>query len=408
MTVAPRTAVVVGAGFAGLAAAAALRDAGVGVTVLEARDRVGGRVFSVRFGPAIVERGAEFILPGNDVVHETAAALGLPLRVKGMRYGDREPRGGAPVTPAAMRRALRQIEAAARGGAPSGPIAEVLAGIVDDPAAREAIVARMEVSSAYPAADLSSSVLAESGAGIGDFDTCTVEGGNQRIATELARSLGDAVSLGTPVHAVHVSAGSVRAEAAGVTVGADAAVIAVPAAVFGRIAFDPPLPAWKREAIEAVRVGDAAKLFLRLAEPPAPSATLCVPDRFWTYTQLDPAGRPSAVASSFAGSPAAVRRLTDGGPGTYAEAVRRLRPDLRYTDEEPLLATWGDDEWADGAYSARSHASPLQDDALAAPVGRIAFAGEHTAGPWHALMEGALRSGRRAAYDLLGQGASHG
>jgi monoamine oxidase len=58
------------------------------------------------------------------------------------------------------------------------------------------------------------------------------------------------------------------------------------------------------------------------------------------------------------------------------------------------------------AYSARSLASPLDDDALAAPVGRIAFAGEHTAGEWHALMEGALRSGARAGDDVLRQGAA--
>ena len=56
--------VVIGAGFAGLAAADALRAGGAEVTVLEARDRVGGRVWSVAFGEgAVVERGAEFILP---------------------------------------------------------------------------------------------------------------------------------------------------------------------------------------------------------------------------------------------------------------------------------------------------------------------------------------------------------
>jgi monoamine oxidase len=393
--------VVVGAGFAGLAAAAALRDAGVDVRVFEARDCVGGRVSSVGFGGAVCERGAEFILPGNTVMHETVERLGLAVHVKGMHYGDREPRGGAPVTARAMMRALEQIAAAAAGGLPPGPITEALGRIVDDPAAREAIVARMEVSSAYPADDLSSSVLAESGAGLGRFDTHTVVGGNQLIADGLARSLGDAVALREPVHAVRWSKRSVHVESATATAEADAAVITVPAAVFSRIAFDPPLPEWKRDAIAAVRVGDAAKLFLPLAAPAAPSATLSVPERFWVFTQLDAEGEPVPVAGSFAGSPEAVRRLTEGGAATYAEAVRRLRPDLDYADTEPLLATWGDDEWAGGAYSARSHASPLRDAELAAPVGPLAFAGEHTAGAWHALMEGALRSGRRAAGDLI-------
>jgi monoamine oxidase len=77
--------------------------------------------------------------------------------------------------------------------------------------------------------------------------------------------------------------------------------------------------------------------------------------------------------------------------------VRRLRPDLEYADGRPLLSTWHDDPWARGAYSVRTLSSPLDDEALARPVGPVAFAGEHTAGGWHALMEGALRSGRRAA-----------
>jgi monoamine oxidase len=66
-----------------------------------------------------------------------------------------------------------------------------------------------------------------------------------------------------------------------------------------------------------------------------------------------------------------------------------------------MLSTWHDDPWARGAYSARSRTSPLQTAELARPVGPLAFAGEHTAGEWHGLMEGALRSGIRAAEDVL-------
>ena len=102
--------------------------------------------------------------------------------------------------------------------------------------------------------------------------------------------------------------------------------------------------------------------------------------RFWTYTQLAPDGQPLPVACSF-GRPAQ----------DWPAAVRALRPDLAYDDtSEPVQSTW------DAAYSAQSSASPIA-AAVAAPVGRISFAGEHTAGEWHALMEGALRSGERAA-----------
>jgi monoamine oxidase len=123
-----------------------------------------------------------------------------------------------------------------------------------------------------------------------------------------------------------------------------------------------------------------------------------VPGRFWAYTQLAPDGAPLSVVCSFAGSPTAAERST----AAWVDALRALRPDLVYDDDaEPVHSTWVDDPWARGAYSARSLGSPLDDAALSAPVERIAFAGEYTAGDYHALMEGALRSGIRAAGEVL-------
>ena len=71
-----------------------------------------------------------------------------------------------------------------------------------------------------------------------------------------------------------------------------------------------------------------------------------------------------------------------------------------------LLSTWHDDPWVRGSYSARSVSSPLRDAELSKPIGPLYFAGEHTAGDWHGLMEGALRSGKRAAGQLLDAGFS--
>jgi phytoene dehydrogenase-like protein len=68
--------IVIGAGFAGLAAATELADRGVDVRVLEARDRVGGRVWSDRAGGTVIERGAEFVLDGYDVLRSTPPASG--------------------------------------------------------------------------------------------------------------------------------------------------------------------------------------------------------------------------------------------------------------------------------------------------------------------------------------------
>ena len=94
--------IIIGAGFAGLSAATSLADAGVDVTVLEARDRVGGRVWSQELVPGdpgtVIERGAEFVLDGYEQLTGWVARLGLELANTTMSYYVREPRGGEPVT----------------------------------------------------------------------------------------------------------------------------------------------------------------------------------------------------------------------------------------------------------------------------------------------------------------------
>jgi monoamine oxidase len=372
-------AIVVGAGFAGLAAADALQRAGVEVTVLEARDRVGGRVHSHTLeNGATVELGAEFVLPPHDVLRASAKRLGLPLYEKGTLYGDREPRPAVP-------RDDLLAGIARLGEAHGSSIADALDRLGLPPAVREAIAARIEISTAYTIDDQPASVLAVSGAAFGGFASHGIVGGNQRLAKALARSLD--VRLESPVARIAWSDAGVSVH----ELEGDACVVAVPATI--AIEFDPPLPDWKQRALAGVRYGDAAKLFLPLAEPAEPSATLSVPGRFWAYTQRAPDGSPLPVVAAFAGTRAAVDRLTP-------TAVRALRPDLMIAGE-PVHSTWHDDPWTRAAYSARSLESPLDDAALAKPVGPIAFAGEHTAGEWHALMEGALRSGLRAAEDVL-------
>jgi monoamine oxidase len=397
-------AVVIGAGFAGLAAAESLARAGAEVAVLEARDRVGGRVWSVRFAGGHVERGAEFVLPGNDVVRETAARLGLHLIAKGVRYGDREPRDVAPpVAREALATAVARLRSLTPADWPEGPLAEALDALIPDPAARAVVRARLEVSSAYPATDLHPSVLGYAGGSFGDFESYGVDGGNDRIALALAAALGDAVRLRSPVRAVEWGAAGVRAVLDDGDVVADRAVVAVPGRCAAALRFDPPLPDAMSRGLGALRWGQAAKLFVPLARGVAPSATLSVAGRWWTWTQIDGAGRPLPVASAFAGTSEAVRRLAgDGDPARWRAELARLRPDLPLAAGPALLSTWHDDPWAgEAAYSATSYASPPDDEALAAPVGPLAFAGEHTAGAHHALMEGALRSGRRAAEQLL-------
>ena len=92
------------------------RAAGHDVIVLEARDRVGGRVHSVPFAGGLVERGAEFVFDGHEQVHALCARFGLTLADKGFPYGDREPRGGVPTTRAEVVAAAAGLERRRRRG----------------------------------------------------------------------------------------------------------------------------------------------------------------------------------------------------------------------------------------------------------------------------------------------------
>jgi len=350
--------------------------------VLEAGDRVGGRVWSERLANgSIVERGAEFVLPGYEAMRDLAARLGLTFREKGTLYGDREPRDGPPVTRDELLAAVSHLPDA-RGGS----LAEALAALPATEGARAAIAARLAVSTGYELDDQPASILADGAAGFGAFPSHGIDGGNDLLARRLAASLD--VRFGRRVERIAWSDGGVDVDGER----ADVCVVATPARA---VAFDPPLPDWKQRALDAVRYGEAAKLFLQLEREVEPSATLSVPGRFWTWTE-----HGSRAACSFAGTAAALARLEIAhGPEQWEAAVRRLRPDLPYTGAPPVLVTW-----PGGAYSTRSLASPLDDDALAEPVGPVAFAGEHTAGAWYGLMEGALRSGARAAAQCLAFG----
>ena len=397
--------IVVGAGFAGLAAADELHRGGADVIVLEARDRVGGRVWSRDLpNGAVVEMGAEFILPGYTVMRSLVTRFGLELWDKGMRYGDRDPRGVPGLDKAAVARAAETVRAAldARQGPPASVSSlDFLEGLAIDPDAREAIRARVEVSSAIEADLVSVSDLASIAAHT--TEPCpSVAGGNQRLAAALAETLGPAVHLRSPVERIEWSEPGVRAFAAGSEVEADACVVSVPAPVLEAIAFEPRLPGDVIAAMGESTYGHAAKLFVPLTATAEPSAVLSVPERYWTWTAAGAGGAVQPVVSCFAGSAAALERLgVAGGPERWLASLAALRPDLKLDPAGAVLSTWDDDPWARAAYSVEPPEGP-RPDRVRDPVGPLVFCGEHTdLDGYAALMEGALRSGVRAAGQLL-------
>jgi monoamine oxidase len=395
--------IVIGAGLAGLAAAGELADRGLDVLVLEARERVGGRVWSERLegpaGSAVIERGAEFVLEGYTELRRLARRHGLALADTGMSYYVREPRGVAVVT-AALQAAGRRVARAARTS-DRRSVAELVDALELPHELAEAVLARVEISCAQSSERLAPGVL-EHAAAFDPLPSHRIAGGNQRLAVALAGRLGARVRLGTPVRAVEPA--GVRTD--GGELAADHVIVTLPLPLSRALPYTPLLPDWKRAALDRVEFGHAAKLHVALAAPSPASAVMSVPDRYWCWTATGGDGAVAPVLNCFAGSPGALERLeVRAGPDAWLARVTRLRDDLEPAHEPAVLTSWSDDEWARGAYSAGGlDAHPGDDALLAAPVGSLHFAGEHTAGDWSGLMEGALRSGLRAAREVAAAG----
>ena len=151
-----------------------------------------------------------------------------------------------------------------------------------------------------------------------------------------------------------------------------------------------------RDALAAVRYGHAAKLFVPLRERPPTSAVLSVPERYWTWTAR--AGDDvQPVVHAFAGSAPALDALrVADGPERWLASFARLRPDLRA--RAGRLACCRRGAPGPGAYSV--HPPGGADPTLPSRMARSSLPANTPAAPYAGLMEGALRSGLRAAASL--------
>lgn len=396
------TIAVIGAGFAGLAAAYRLADAGRTVTVFEARDRVGGRVWSHQLptvsGPHVIERGGEFVLPGYQRMHALIDELGLGLVETGMSYYVREP-GDSEVTAADITAAgARAAEILAASG-PEATAEDILQRLDADTELVEALRSRIELSTSVRSSVVTARTL-EHVASFVPLPSYRIAGGNQSLAIAIADRLGEAVRLGTPVAKVEPAQGGgvVVTTTAERSERFDAAIVAVPISVLRSGAVQAPTTDAREAALDGVLQGDAVKLHVPLAEQPPASAIMSVPGRYWTWTAIDAEGGVAPVLHGFMGSAAAIDRSgVANDPSEWLDSVQRLRPDL-VIEGEALTTVWSRDPYAQGGYTAHAPSFTDADAAtLEAPVGDIHFAGEYTEPVHTGLMEGALRSGERAA-----------
>lgn len=416
------TILIVGAGMAGLAAAQTLRAAQVDAIVLEARDRVGGRVWTdTAFAPVPVERGAEFIHGAHVRTWEWVRRAQLRTAKHPTWAGRRLVLGENNLagewlirTRPDLRRVMRiERELAAHNG-PDQSFADWMRERRYSPLAMHLADVRLSHSYCTEPGEQSVRDLAD------ELRRDTDAGGNFRILNgyqALLETLSDGIDvrLGTPVRQVTWQPDGVAIDTDVGSFAAQAAIITLPLAVLQAdlVRFDPPLPKHKRAAINQLAMHPAIKVLLRFSDRFWPAdTTFVVADTpvpvWWTVRPDQP------LLTGFITGQRAARLARHGTVGIgeralgalgeiFGSSVRRLLVDM-------AVVNWGTDPWALGGYSSVPVGAVGARQHLAEPCGALQFAGEATVTVSNpATVHGALESGERAAHALLAQiGASAG
>jgi len=441
--------IVVGAGLSGMIAARKVLDAGLKPLILEADERVGGRILTQEVMPGLpVELGAQWIGDTHERMFRLAAELGVETFAQ---YDEGETSyelAGSGVLRenafharfadelAELERVLRHLDELAAEVPVEAPwlaprAAEwdvITAGTWYDnqglsPVARTLLeictvgilaVPTVEVSFLHllftiQTCGVTSELFAESEGGA---QTTRIIGGTSEIPRRLAALVADHIVLNVPVQLIEHAADSVTVHCRGGLVARGRRVIvAISPTLAGRIMYDPPLPGVRDQLTQRLPNGSAMKAFFIYDEPfwrndgfngqlisdigPARmSNDTCIPGDDHGVILLFLEGDQ---ARTYGRLPEAERR-----EGLTAELVRHFgsaaaNPEF-YVDGE-----WSERQWTRGCYNANHgpHVWTTYGSALAAPIGVIHWASTDTATYWSAYMEGAVDAGERAAQAVI-------
>jgi monoamine oxidase len=432
--------VIIGAGAAGLIAAREASRAGLSVAILEARDRVGGRMLAVPDARALapIQLGAEFVHGRPRVTYGLLREFGATVVddvEQGFIVSDGRLRAET-TDPFAL---VGELLATALERDEDESVDDLIARAIREGAPEQTARWTRALVSGFDAADpalASARALAHEWAGDASADGAQsrVLGGYAPLVAHLERSLDASrveLRLDTIVSRIERDGDGVRveanAEARAVSVRARRALVTVPHGVLGAdpgvagaIAFDPPLPAFTREALAGIATGPVVKVVLCFEHP----VWETLEDGAWRdgsffhgdaefptfWTQL-PIRANTLVA--WAGGPAAARlagKTEDECKDLALACAGRYFGDPQAIEdafEIAYLHDWQSDPFARGAYTYAVVGGERAREALAKPIdGTLWIAGEATAsGAEGGTVAGALESGIRAAREIVAEAA---
>ncbi|MDX6697580.1 MAG: monoamine oxidase [Solirubrobacteraceae bacterium] len=449
--------VVVGGGLAGLTAARAIRKAGKSVLVVEARHRVGGRVVNHNLGNGVVaELGAEYVGPTQDRILALAKELGVQVFptydtgdnvyfFDGSRstWNDTGPSGTAPLDPVIatdlasvvtrLNDMSTQVPVDAPWKAPSAADWDqqtletwLRANTATEKFRRLATVATRaifgaetrDISLLYTLFYIASSGN-EQNPGTFDRNFSTRNGaqesrfvgGSGRIPLRMAKDLGRRVHLGRPVRRITQDRNGVRVYADGATFAGRRAIVALAPALAARIAFSPDLPYLRDGLTQRAPMGALIKCEFIYDRPFWRDDGLtgfAITDKGPCNVIFDnspPGGTPGLIFG-FAGGDQArdwgERGMAERRAGTLQNLVDCFGSKAT-SPKGYFEAHWPHETWTRGCPVGVLGPGTLSEygPALRAPVGRLHWAGTETADYWSGYMDGAVRSGERAAREAL-------
>ena len=440
---------IVGGGLAGLAAAYHLQRRGRSAIVVEARDRVGGRVWTLRegFGGMHAEAGGDLIDADQEEIRKLLREFRLD-ETRILRQGFFHYRRG--------RKPQRQLRASSTGWRLTAQALEPLIHLYklngeDWQGPIAAAIGRQNIAewlacdsrvrskrrsrrAAGDAAEIAATTVCMRNFFLGDPDELSlltyveqfaagndpakrtlyrIRGGNDRLAERITGALRAPVLLRhiarrivQKKNALQLTVENLRGRHSVLT--GDYAIVAVPALLAAEIEYSPPLPEVQRDAFARLRYGRATKTLLQFhrhswRRPGRPRA--CASDleigAVWdgSEDQRDRRGILTLLAGGSASDATKALLARDGADGLARRLAFFGIGDARLIASHSV--SWEDDPWARGGYALFDPSfAPSARSLLALPHKRVFFAGEHTSTKWQGYMNGAVESGLRAAEEV--------